>query len=241
MTNCKLEMTKLKLGKLGIVTGLIVIGVATPILMQRQTNQRLVREIEQLHRQADASARENETAAQRAMAADELTKLRSEHAELLRLRGEVTSLRQQIKAKLVSRSPSPPSPAPAEPQLHSNVYWNADSWRDAGTSTPDAALQTLLWSAKSGDPQLVKSLIYWDGQVDPVHLADWETGVSNTVQSYLQAVTNCHGIRLISQVDVDADTKSLRFDAISSDGSTVPTDLTFRKTDKGWRQVIAVQ
>ena len=105
----------------------------------------------------------------------------------------------------------------------------------------DATLKTILWSAKSDDPALTKSLIYWDGEVDPEHLADWESSVSNTVQRYSEIVNNYQGVRLVSQTEIQPDTISLRFEAVATDGSSIPNDLTFRKAGNGWRQVVSTR
>jgi RNA polymerase sigma factor (sigma-70 family) len=229
-----LAMSKLKLAA---VSAIIVIAASTPMLIQRQTNQRLRQEIEQLKQQA--AAPQDQPAGEPVLPPDEVKGLRAEHSELVRLRGEVASLRKQIQARSADTAFSSRPAAPAEPQPYVNAYWNSDSWTNSGTRTPDAALQSLLWSAKSGDLNLTKALIYWDVQLDPARLADWEDAVSNTIQSYLQVVTNYQGIRLISQTEVDADTRSLRFEAVAPDGSVVPNDVRFHKTDQGWRQVIA--
>jgi len=224
-------MSKLKLAA---VTGLIVIATSTPILIQRHTNQRLRQEIEQL--KLHASALEDQLATQSAMPVNEVNRLRAEHAEFVRSRGEVASQRKQNQAS--ANTPSLQKGPPAERQLYVNAYWTSDSWTNSGAATPDAALQSLLWSAKSGDLNLTKSLIYWDGHVEPTGLTAWEEAVSNTVQSYLQAVTNYQAIRLISQTEVDTNTRSLQFEAVARDGAKVSNDLRFHRTERGWRQVI---
>ena len=235
-----IAMSKLKLTLAG---ALIVVGAATPIFVQHQTNLRLRDENLRLQQRGEVVARENERLAQLGTAAEELERLRAEHAELLRLRGELGVLRREQQASN-ARKPLSSQPAtagqPATP-VAGETYWTADSWKNAGTETADATLKTILWSAKSGDPAFTKSLIYWDGEVDPDHLADWENSVSNTVQSYSEIVSNYQGVRLVSQTEIQPDTISLHFEGVASDGSIIPNDLTFRKTGNGWRQVVSTR
>jgi RNA polymerase sigma factor (sigma-70 family) len=236
-TNTTIALVAMSKLKLAAVTALIVIGTSTALLIQRHTNQRLRQEVEQFRLQAAAPT--EQPPIQPSVPVEEVNSLGAEHTELVRLRGEVASLRKQVQARSVDNAPSSQQTAPPKPQLYVNAYWNSDSWTNSGTETLDAAFQSLLWSAKSGDLNLTKALIDWDARVDPARLADWEETVSNTVQAYLQAVTNYLGIRLISQTEVNANTRSLQFEAVARDGSTVPNELTFRKTDNGWRQIIA--
>ena len=235
-----IAMSKLKLT---LAASLVVVGAAAPIFIQHQINLRLRDENLRLQQRGEVVAAENERLAQLGTAAEELERLRIEHAELLRLRGELAVLRREQPASSARKrsSSQPAAAAQAVTQVSGETYWTSDSWKNAGTETVDATLKTILWSAKSGDPAFTKSLIYWDGEVDPEHLADWESCVSNTVQSYSQIVNNYQGVRLVSQTEMQPDTISLRFEAVATDGSSIPNDLTFRKTGDGWRQVVSTR
>lgn len=239
--NATLALITMSKLKITAVTALIVIGAGAPLLIEFQKNRALRSEVEQLRRAQEVSLK---TAVQLQPDApsDELERLRSEHAELMRLRGEIALLRAQREPTAVRNAASAEEPTSTATRSYNNVYWAADSWKNVGTETPDAAFQTLLWSAsKSGDPNVTKSLIYWDGKIDPAHLADWENGVSNTVHGYWQIATNYVGVRIISQTEIDPETRSLRIEGVSNDGSSAPTDLVFRKTEKGWRQIVSMQ
>ncbi|MCX6926130.1 MAG: hypothetical protein NT154_23420, partial [Verrucomicrobia bacterium] len=82
--------------------------------------------------------------------------------ELLRLRGEVSILRQQNKDLDTLRESNQQLRAALENSLEMQGgtkagaaatadYWPHESWAYAGYETPDAALQSSFWAANQGD------------------------------------------------------------------------------------------
>ena len=82
--------------------------------------------------------------------------------ELLRLRGEVTALRQQT-AGLASVLTENRQVQPDHSSHGTNAadatptadYWPRKSWAFVGYASPDAALQSSLWAANNGDVKTV--------------------------------------------------------------------------------------
>ena len=91
-----MSMTKLKVG---IVSAIVAIGVAVPLIMQHQAQTKLRAENEALRQKAEQSeqlAAENERLAKLATQASEAPRTTTEPSrELLKLRGEVGRLRQE--------------------------------------------------------------------------------------------------------------------------------------------------
>jgi hypothetical protein len=114
----------------------------------------------------------------------------------------------------------------------------ADAWKDAGTETAEAAVQTLFWSAKSDDTNMVKFLIYWDAKPDSQNYAACEAAVGNLVEHYAKAAKGIQGFQLLSVTETDPDSKAVRLEATDDAGAQIPMEFAFRKTDKGWRQII---
>jgi hypothetical protein len=148
--------TKLKIGLAAVVAA----GITTPLVIQYQTNSRLRDEIARLQAQRAAPPAQN-------VAADaaELERLRSEQKELLRLRGEVTQLRQQLadapkpgnatgqkrnkaddrRAEELENARRLLAKAPEIPMVRSNEF------RNAGYATPLDSFHTLNWAAANKD------------------------------------------------------------------------------------------
>jgi RNA polymerase sigma factor (sigma-70 family) len=150
--------TKAKLS----VAALLAASVTTPLVLQYQANARLQEQVEQLRAERAAPPPAQPAAA--ASDASELEHLRNEHAELLRLRGQLTQLRQQLASqpktdckealgnpadnrvtgemenanRLLAKSPE-------IPMIRSNDF------RNAGFATAEASLHTLNWAAANHD------------------------------------------------------------------------------------------
>jgi RNA polymerase sigma factor (sigma-70 family) len=150
--------TKTKLS----VAALLAASVTTPLVLQYQANARLREQVAQLRAEQAAPAPAQPTAV--ASDASALERLRNEHAELLRLRGQLTQLRQQFPGQLKTNSKeaivSPNdnrlteemenakrllAKSPEIPMIRSSEF------RNAGFATADAAFHTLNWAAANHD------------------------------------------------------------------------------------------
>jgi RNA polymerase sigma factor (sigma-70 family) len=166
--------------KIVIVGVLIVAGLMTPAVVQYHHNTRLKGEIAGLR----AQLAERFSGPQTNPSSDdtgELARLRSEHAELLRLRGRVGTLLQQTaegqRAQPSSNEPKRSnaiesewaggdekdrallSKSPEIPMLP------ASSWANLGFATPVSSIQTLNWALLNRDTNAFASAMMWDAQV----------------------------------------------------------------------------
>ena len=156
--------------KIGVAAAVLMTGIGTSVLVQ----QRSIR-----HLQAANSALIEELAARDQAPpppadSDELQRLRAEHAELIRLRGQVGLLRRQLAESQAARPKAVASAdtaatvgdktqarpdSPAGPQKWElGKYLSSDEWMDAGTDTPENSLQTLFWGLKTGGTQRLAEL-----------------------------------------------------------------------------------
>jgi RNA polymerase sigma factor (sigma-70 family) len=147
--------TKIKLGLAALVTA----SVITPMIMQRQLVSQLRAENEDFRTQLAASS--NAPSAGKTLTdsdTDELARLRAEHRELMRSRGQITSLRRQL----------------AETSINSVAVTNAppgfydfnpvEKWTNAGLGTPVSAHQTRLWAESNQDREkFLQSIAAADG------------------------------------------------------------------------------
>jgi hypothetical protein len=142
-----------------VIGAMLVAGAGAFFVTQRQAERELRAQNQALREQIEASSQrpaEGEPKQQAAapQAADSQTR------ELLRLRGEVGRLRQQAKeaedlrdrlasAALAAAQKAAPAGTTAEPA--SADFWPRDSWQFLGYGTPEASLQSQLYSAVHGD------------------------------------------------------------------------------------------
>jgi RNA polymerase sigma factor (sigma-70 family) len=122
----------------------------------QRLRQQQAEQLQQLQRERD------EAAAQLGALRERTELLKSNAAEVVTLRGEVTRLRAQERELTRLRQPTrPPPAAPAPPDAPSTtVELPKDSWADAGFATPKAALRTRGWAVLSGDRQRFRESVF---------------------------------------------------------------------------------
>jgi RNA polymerase sigma factor (sigma-70 family) len=150
--------TKVKLS----VAALLAASVTTPLVLQYQANARLREQVAQLR--AEQGAPPPAPPATAVSDASEFERLRNEHTELLRLRGQVTQLRQQLASepktdsKGANRNPTDNrlteemenanrllAKSPEIPLIRTNDF------RNAGYATAEATFHTLNWAQANHD------------------------------------------------------------------------------------------
>jgi hypothetical protein len=142
-----------------VISGLIVVGLGGWIVFQhrsqsklRTDNHRLQARLEQL----DGLAAENQRLSNRLAQADQAAAFSTEQLnELLRLRGEVTDLRKkgakqhQPRTTVVAQGAPLVTNRPAETTERKVIP--KESIKFAGYATPEAAVQSIVWSMMNGD------------------------------------------------------------------------------------------
>jgi hypothetical protein len=155
-------MTKLKLG---IISAIMVAGVATPLVLQHQSQVRLREDNQAFRQQVDQLAAENERLANLVARANSSQALAIDQpSEILRLRGEVGVLRQQkseaervqeenrqLRAGLTNAQDAQAT----KPATPFSTPVPKESWAFAGYATPEAAMQTMVWAWSNRDGETV--------------------------------------------------------------------------------------
>lgn len=161
-------MTKLQLG----ATAAFVAVAVTTCVIQHQTTLHLKEEIHKRQQQAAAAAAFPAAVPSRARPISATSPNKN---ELLRLRGEVTALRQRVREMsgttlLISNMDEmrrrlgggifPIEQTPGTPFAR-NRYYPREIWGDVGLDSPQAVLQTALWAATSGNFDRLVDSLHW--------------------------------------------------------------------------------
>src|ERR1019366_6551868 len=164
-------MTKLKLG---IISAIVVAGMATPLVLQHQAQIKLREDNQALRQQSDQVAAENERLSHLAARANSSQTLANgQPGELLRLRGEVGVLRQQKSEaerlleehrRLGSGATNSQSAHATNPPTPFSAPVPKESWAFSGYATPEAALQTMAWAWGNRDWEALLASATPDGR-----------------------------------------------------------------------------
>lgn len=146
-----------KLGWLGVI-GLVGLG-GLALAWQHRTQTQLQQQIEALRQQHTQLARqrqENQRLAATLPGSADLERLRADHAAIARLRAEIETLRARAQTAVEEANLS------TRFETGSKVPFG--EWRNAGTATSRATLETVLWAAAGGDiEQFAKCLSLPEG------------------------------------------------------------------------------
>ena len=237
-----MSITKLKAG---LLSAAVVVAAGTPIVVQQQSVTRLRAENRELREQSQQLERfrsENQRLAGLQVDVEELNRLRKEVAELHRLRAEVALLRRESSDLRRPPSQSPAAPGPGRQSVPDTLleYTPVGLWSDAGTSTPEASAETLLWALRTGDEHRLREMIQWQvtGTVDApdVNLDAVERGA---IDSMRQAVRGMQGGRISSTEPFGKTGMKIRFEATHTDGKAVSHEIIFARQDTGWKVAVS--
>ena len=255
-----LELVTLTKIKLGVLSAVVAIGVATPLILQQQANTRLREENRALRAQAVPPP----VTPASPSAADEtdLARRQQEHLELLRLRGEVGRLRAQEKELADLRAAGRNSPGASSAVPPPDIIdLPKDSWTDAGFATPQAALKTRGWAVLNGNRERFKELLYitdgakkfMEGMLeqmiasspDPAaarkQIADNGLGLEDALLFPMMAEDrdrNYTGYRVLSQQAPTADEMILTVETTMASGTAKQEDMKFQKAGNDWKLVL---
>jgi RNA polymerase sigma factor (sigma-70 family) len=239
-----LFMSKLKLS---IVSGLLLAGLATPLVIQHQNLSHLRQEnasLQQRARHATAFESENAVLATQLAEARQTQGLnKAQLSELLRLRGEVGLLRRDSQELARLRAGTNPSaqtaPAP-DRSRPSSEFLAATAWANVGADEPAAALQTFFWAAKHGDTNLIGNLLRW--QRDPsIPTSDDldETFVKGMIGGATRLAGSLQGYRILSEDDKDGEMR-LGLELTNQDGKPETHMFRFAHEDNQWFPIMHV-
>jgi hypothetical protein len=160
--------TNMKRVILSVLSAIVVVAVSIWVAVGYQARLQLEEENQGLRQQLDQMAElaaENERLSNLVAQASQPQPLSADQMqELLRLRGEVTALRQQGPAPAALPIETRQAPTNTEPAVPTADYWPKASWAFAGYASPSDALQSALWAANKGDLRTVLGSLTGDAQ-----------------------------------------------------------------------------
>ena len=179
--------------------------------------------------------------------AGELARLRQEHARLLRLQPSEAELDRLHREIIARERPVPPArPAPAMIRaLQPGVWARATEWKNCGRTTPESALETMLWAAARGDLDALKETLDFDNASRATGAAILAGLPESSRRQYatpedLLAVTLASNIPLESaqfvarqRINDDEFTAYVRLKDPA--GVTRQVHLTLRRSPEGWK------
>jgi len=191
----------------------------------------------QMDQMAELIARNEQLSNLLTRASRPLTLPDSQSREVLRLRGEVGVLRQQLKELETARAENHQARAAlasaAGKAAASADYWPRDSWAFTGFASPDAALQSSLWAANQGN---LKALVAsTTGEVQKKMTADFE-GKSETEASIkaMDEVRSLKSVRILSREAQSDDTAILTAEFEDRTGTHIGK-LIMKKVGNEWK------
>ncbi len=139
------------------VTAALTAGAGTYFVQQREAS-RLRSENQNLIVHQEAMTRERDDATRRLAALrDENERLNENTSDLLRLRGEVTRLRNEARQWAASSQGN----QAAGVWSREGIAW-LPKWKDAGLSSPEAAMETYCWSLANTNVDRLRGAMVWD-------------------------------------------------------------------------------
>jgi len=232
--------TNVKLGLAVLTAGCL----ATTVLVQHQTNVELRAELASRSAQAMQQESSAVAATNSAADADDPAELRQEHAELLRLRGEIATLRQQERERvtLASRKQAPSSNLVSS-SLNKDFVPSSE-WNDVGSDTPQQAFQSFLTTLKTRDPVRIESAIYWDMKWKEDITDEDRSLMEKSKQDYLEmlqrAADRLSAFNLAPIPQGAADKTRLFFHVLTTDGEDIASSFEMIQTQGQWKPLLSM-
>ncbi|MCP5517146.1 MAG: hypothetical protein H7A45_07820 [Verrucomicrobiales bacterium] len=249
----------------GFLAGLVVGAVAILALWllpraspsdREEGNPVLAGELEQAR--AEVRALRDQNAEQAAA----LQRFERSQSELLRLRGEVTLLREAARQGSENRGSTtgqgkavaPSSPASGQPgsvppapaaRVTVGSFRPADSWEDVGSETPEEALESLHQAMRAGDQARVAAA-YLPPEELLAMLPAPEPGASETPLPAADVTlprteAALAGSTILAREDLPTGDVRLEVENQHVDGTVSRHEMIFRKTAHGWKLAPNIQ
>jgi RNA polymerase sigma factor (sigma-70 family) len=224
------------------LVSLIAAGMTTAVVVQTRTNARLRAELAERDAQVRPLEMVSDQPASKAVDADEIAALRAEHAELLRLRGEIAALRQQDRQR--GRA-AQKRLSGADTSRVTGDFVTADNWKDVGADTPEHAFQSFLAALKTGAPGPIESAVYWELNWKEDVTEEDRKLVEKSKQDYLEMLLRApNKVTAFSLAPVGKSDESERtrvfFHTLTGDGTDVASSFEMVRSDGRWKPVLSM-
>ena len=217
-----------------VTAAALVAGSAVLITTQHQSNVRL---------RAELAAREaqvvrTEPTTTNLVDPEELASLRNDRTELLRLRGEISTLRQQHQQRLAINAQRQSSSAKSTP---ADFVPSAD-WKEVGADTPEHAFESFLAVLKTGDLTRIESAIHWDLLLKDDLSDDDRSMLDKSKNDYLEmlqrAPTKLSGFDFAPVSENATNSTRVFFQVLTANGTQTSSSFEMVQLESQWKPVI---
>ncbi|MCI0539230.1 MAG: sigma-70 family RNA polymerase sigma factor [Verrucomicrobiales bacterium] len=246
--------TKIKIG----LTAALAAAVSIPLVIQHQTNTRLLGEIATLRQHGTELARLREELQRLSAEAQSLAEQRGkERMELARLRGELaaTKTRQTKTASAARSTKAGKSRTPVDTsEAAKGELVQRDEWRNVGFQAPSLTVQTLEWAKANGDTNVIANALAWADEnsragVEAIFAAAPESVRARygSADEYVLSLFNHSGplddrhtllSYRILEANVGEDEAILQLEYHYADGSTPTGPQRYVRIGNEWRQAL---
>jgi hypothetical protein len=246
--------TKIKIG----LAAALVAAFSIPLVIQHQTNGRLLGETAAFRQQGTELARLREEVERLTAEAQSLAGQREkERAELARLRGElaVTKTRETKtpSAAQSTRAGKPRTQSDTSEAAQGELV-QRDEWKNIGFQTPSSTVQTLEWAKTNGDTNVIANALAWPDEnsragVEAIFAAAPESvrAKYGSADQYVLSLFNHSGplddrhtllsYRILEE-NVGQDEAILQLEYHYADGSTPVGPQRYVRIGNEWRQAL---
>jgi hypothetical protein len=225
-----------------VLPAAIVIGLAIGVAIEHNARLRVSAEHKALELQLDQMASVIAANAQLsnrvALATTPQSLPDDQSRELLRLRGEVGLLRQQAGELETVRAENRQAHTVLESSQAAKAaatadYWPRDAWAFTGSASPDAALQTSLWAASSGDLKALTAT----ATCDVLKEMEEEFAGKSETEASTRAMDNVLGIKSVRILnrEVQGEDTVVLTAAIESRTDAQTGKLVMKKIGNEWK------
>jgi len=217
-------MTKLKLA----AGALVIAGVGTTLVLERQAQAELRRDNQALRQQLDQSARLNAENQRLASLITPVAPKESPLDELARLRAEAAGLRRQQAQLAGTRAAqtAPRTPAPAGDYLPKAAYTYA------GFADPDSTLQTMMWAGVTRDAKTILACFPLEAFQDEMRTAAQQT---NCVETVGRCTSRWSGYRVLDRQNFGDDRMVATVSYQTADGKSDEGRIKLRRVGSEWK------
>ena len=234
------------------IVGVLAVAGAIGVFRQYRVNADLRGEMATFREQSDQLGKLRTENERLAKTANEVAALRAANAELGGLRREVGDLKQRNDdlSRQFSRRPEPKPVVADEPRASLQPgMLAAETWRNVGHGTPEAAFQTMLWAAMGGDVELhAKSITFTPesrAKIEtlfatlPDNLRAQYGTPERMVSSFMSSDMPFAGMQVLGHTMQGTDTALLDTQWQYANGQVRENQWQFQRGSDGqWRQVI---
>lgn len=232
-----------------------VLAVVTSSVMQHDASRRLAREVALLRddvrgavarggKGSDAVHDESRVGARAALgngvAAEEIGALRDQVAALRKTAEELTHVVRSAKPGIATPVP-PPETGTIGP---GNVP--ARDWKNAGKLTPEATIETVMWSAMGGEVEVLANTIgftatartkadAWFAELSPQVREQYGSPEKVIALMIAKDAANVGGMEVLAQRELTTDNVGVRIRVANDQGQTKDQTYLLNRGADGWR------